>query len=118
MTGVDPLADGLRQSEAGFTAAVIDLARYCGWRVLHLHDSRRQVSGGVLVGDLDARGWPDVFAVRGPRRLAAELKTGRRKVTAAQRAWLAALEEAGVEVHVWYPSMWDEIERTLRRENR
>ena len=63
----------LHISEADFQQAVIELARICGWKVAHFHDSRRQV-GDKFVGDADAKGWPDLVLVRGERLLIRELK--------------------------------------------
>ena len=53
---------------------------------------------------------------RGGRVLFVELKTESGRVSEEQRGWLEALASCpGLECHVWRPSDWDEIERTLRR---
>jgi len=44
-----------------------------------------------------------------------ECKTDKGKLRPEQREWLAALHECdGVQVRVWRPAMWSEIEETLR----
>ena len=60
-------------NEREFQASIVDLARLCGWRVVHFHDSRREV-GGEMVGDSDAKGWPDLTLIR-DRILYREVKT-------------------------------------------
>lgn len=90
-------------AEKLWQARVEQVARRNGWRVYHPHDSRRSEPG-----------WPDLFAVRAGRAVAAELKT-RGQPTAAQQAWLADLDQVpGIETHVWYPADEDEMQATLR----
>jgi hypothetical protein len=92
------------ESEKQFQAAVVDLARRLGWRVFHPWLSLHSASG-----------WPDLFMVRPPRAIAAELKAERGVVSAAQRGWLADLARAGVETHIWWPSQKQEIAEVLSR---
>jgi len=89
-------------SEADLQAAIVDLARLHRWRVFHVFDARRS-----------ERGFPDLCLVRPPRLLFAELKRLGRDPTSAQQDWLDALAAAGAECHVWRPSDWPAIERTL-----
>ena len=92
-------------AERDFQQSVIDLAHVYGFAVYHTHDSRRSVPG-----------FPDLVIVGGGRCLFAELKTERGRLSAAQKVWVAALEEcAGVESYVWRPSDWDEIHAVLSR---
>ena len=85
-------------SESDLLTGVLDLLRLYGWRCIHVrpgrvaHGWRTAVSG-------DGIGWPDLFAVRGSRLIAAELKTDRGRVTTEQAAWLEALGGCG-GVHV------------------
>lgn len=82
---------------------VVDLARWHGWRTYHTHDSRRS-----------AAGFPDLVLVRGGRLLFVELKSSSGRVTPAQRVWLADLSACpGVEVHLWRPADWVEVQTTL-----
>ena len=100
-------------TEAEFQAAVIDLARLCGWKIVHFHDSRRQV-GQQLIGDANAKGWPDLVLARGGALLFRELKSSKGKVTDDQVAWIQVLEGTGADACVWRPEDWDEIEHTLK----
>jgi hypothetical protein len=90
--------------EKEFQDSVVELALTRRWRVWHDNDSRR-----------NAAGLPDLLLVRPPRVVFAELKAERGRLSAEQERWQEELGRCpGVEVHVWRPSDWDEIERTLR----
>jgi hypothetical protein len=89
-------------TEKQFQAQVVQLARLCGWRVYHTHDSRRC-----------APGFPDLLLLRAGQFLAAELKTDRGRLTSEQATWLGAFREAGVPAYLWRPSDWPAIERVL-----
>jgi hypothetical protein len=60
-------------SEVQFMASVRQAAALFGWRVLHIYDSRRSSSG-----------FPDLLMCRGPRLVAAELKSATGRVRPAQ----------------------------------
>jgi VRR-NUC domain len=91
-------------SEPAFQRQVLQLAHLCGWLTYHTLDSRGSEPG-----------FPDLVLVRPPRLLFAELKTQTGRVSQAQRRWLHLLGQCpGVEVHLWRPGDWDEIETTLR----
>lgn len=98
------------ESEAGFLAAVRELAARAGWLAYHTHDSRRSEAG-----------FPDLVLVRRGRMLLVELKAEGGRLTDEQQTWLAQLarvagESAGaVDVHVWRPSDWQAIEALLTR---
>lgn len=127
----------LKQDERAFQTAVIDLARACRWRVAHFHDSRRAVHNRntgqtTLVGDKDATGFPDLVLVRAPFELIfAELKSDTGRTRPEQAAWLGDLSAVAsliadlhahgrmpgkptVNVYLWTPDQWPEIERRLR----
>jgi hypothetical protein len=113
-------------TEAQFTAAVREYAILCGWLFYHTHDSRRSDPG-----------FPDCVFVKPdkrigiveqnfsgpnrPRLIFAELKAEKGRVQTEQRKWLNALEDVAyesverhnVEVYVWRPSDWPEIEKVL-----
>jgi hypothetical protein len=100
-------------TERDFTRAVLDAFRLFGWRTLHVRPART-AAGWRTPLQGDGQGWPDVFAVRGPRLIAAELKAERGQLGPGQAEWLAVLAAAGVETHTWRPSQWPEIESVLR----
>lgn len=112
MTALNPSYAPLEVSERQFQQAVIQLARHLGWSVWHHHDSRRQ-AGGRLVGDLDAKGWPDLALAR-EKLLLRELKAEKGRLSWWQQQTFDTLKAAGADVDVWRPSMWSEIERVLR----
>lgn len=95
----------LEPTEKDFQASVLELAHVKGWNTYHTYDSRRS-----------AAGFPDLFLVRPPRIVVAELKSSRGRITPAQRAWLDLLARcSGVETYVWRPAGFDEIARVLSR---
>lgn len=95
-------------SEAGFTDSVIAYARLRGWVVAHFRPARTAKGWRTAVSG-DGAGWPDLFMVRDDRAIAAELKIPPNKLSAAQCAWVKALEAAGIPVYVWTPDDWESI---------
>lgn len=92
-------------SEKQFSQQVCDLATLNGWKVQRFWFSVHSPAG-----------WPDLFMVRGPRAIAAELKMGTRQPTPAQQDWLDRLNGlSSVTVCVWHPTDWDDIQRILAR---
>ena len=89
-------------SEKQFQVSVVKEAKRLGWRVFHVHDSRKSEAG-----------FPDLVLLRGPRQVVAELKVGSNKPSAAQLNWLEWFADAGVENHVWYPADWPKIMERL-----
>jgi hypothetical protein len=94
----------LVQSESQFQAAVVEYAERLGWLAYHTHDSRRSNPG-----------FPDLVLARRGRLIFAELKTEKGRLSTAQVDWLRAIEDASIEVYVWRPSLWHEIEGVLAR---
>lgn len=92
-----------RLSEREFQAAVIALAKVCGWMVYHTHDSRKSEAG-----------FPDLTLVRPGRLIFAELKAADGRVSAPQATWMEALQAAGVEVFLWRPCDWPNVVAVLR----
>lgn len=91
--------------EKDFQQQVIDLAQIAGWLHYHTYDSRRSPAG-----------YPDLSLVRNGRLIYAELKSESGSPSDEQQKWLDELDRVpGVEVYVWRPSDWDEIERVLAR---
>jgi len=91
-------------TEKAFQKIVLSLFREAGWRVCHFADSRRQVKPGVFVGDVNAKGFPDVVAVKRSRLVFVELKSDTGRLTLDQKGWLSDVQAAGCEVFVWRPS--------------
>jgi len=84
---------------------IVRLAKRCGWRVYHTHDSRRSEFG-----------FPDLAMVRHGRLIFAELKRELGKPTPEQSRWLEALSMVpGTEVYIWRPQDWQEIEGVLSK---
>lgn len=106
-TGHGVLLPGVRTepaSEKEFQAAVIALAKRHGWMAYHTHDSRRS-----------AAGFPDLVLLRGDVGIVAELKrSAKERPTADQQTWLEAWEAVRrIEVRLWTPDLWTEIEAMI-----
>lgn len=102
---VDAGALRARQSEAKFQREVTDLLDLRHWRWHHEVDSRKS-----------KRGLPDIIAVRRDRLIFIELKTKRGVLTDDQIGWLCDVKQMAchqVEVYIWRPNDWTEIERVL-----
>lgn len=110
-----------RLTEAQFQRQVVDLARIRGWDLVY----------HAQLAKWSEAGWPDLFLlrVRDRRLLFVELKAEKGKLSDRQEAvldYLRAISDEGagirgprsmrqrrIEVHVWRPSDWDEIEQVL-----
>ncbi|MCS7310962.1 MAG: VRR-NUC domain-containing protein [Armatimonadetes bacterium] len=91
--------------EKEFLQAVRELAELQGWLCYHTWNSVHSPAG-----------FPDLVLVRPPRLVFAELKVGRNRPTSAQQDWLHLLSACPqVEVYLWTPADWEQIERVLRR---
>ncbi|WBL18492.1 VRR-NUC domain-containing protein [Citricoccus sp. NR2] len=84
-----------QMTERQLQGSVQQLATLHGWRWYHVTDSRRTVPG-----------FPDLVMVHPTQQrvIWAELKRASGRLTADQKAWIADLEAAGQEVHVWRPT--------------
>lgn len=101
------------QTEAGFQDAVLELAELRGWEFVHFRPAR--TAKGWRTPMIGMPGFPDLILCRPPRLIIAELKSDRGKATVDQLCWLELLGTCdGVEVHLWRPSDWNEIETVLR----
>ncbi|HLB12610.1 MAG TPA: VRR-NUC domain-containing protein [Dehalococcoidia bacterium] len=90
-------------TEKDFSQQVYDLGRLRGW---HCYRAWLSVHSPA--------GFPDLLMVRGDRIIAAELKTGKGKLTLVQEEWLGALAATGkVETHCWRPEHWPQVEEAL-----
>jgi hypothetical protein len=93
----------LRLSERDWQQRVVDFAHWHRWLSYHTFDSRRSDSG-----------FPDLVLIRAGRVVFAELKAESGRVTAAQRRWLLTLASSpGVEVYLWRPSDWPNVQQVL-----
>jgi len=113
---VDPLS---LISEKDWTKTVIDLAHAYKWRVAHFRAAMTKHGWRTPV-QADGAGFPDLVLVRGDRVIFAELKTEKGRLTRQQYDWRIALcsvahgREANVQVHVWRPSDFDEVQGILK----
>ena len=105
-------------SEATFQTDVIELAHLHNWRVAHFRTVAVKRKNGTVhyqtPVQADGAGWPDLFMCRKDRAIAAELKSHRGVTSDDQKAWLAALAWADIEVYEWKPIDMAEIERILQ----
>lgn len=100
------------QTEAQFQQAVTELAEVLGYQVLHVR--RSVVRSGRWATATSVAGWPDLTIWGHGRFLLAELKSDRGRLSAAQEQVIDSLRGCGLDVHVWRPADWPEIENTLR----
>ena len=85
-------------------AAIEQLLTLRRWKFVHQRSSIGTVAG-----------WPDIFAVRGARAIAIEIKAERGRVSREQTEWIDALRAAGVEAFVArLPRDWARVEAVLR----
>lgn len=105
----------IEPSEEEFLQQVLELARWCGWRVHHQRPARTARGWRTaLQGD---PGFCDLVLCRPPRLILAELKSRRGSVSDDQRRWVEALAQcAGVEVGIWRPNDWGSIVQVLKRQ--
>jgi hypothetical protein len=94
------------RDEKAFMADVIRYAKQQGWRCYHTHNSRKSEPGFF-----------DLVMVRGCRLVFAELKANS-EWTPAQREWYGAMcavaaMNVNIDVFVWYPSDWPQIQKVL-----
>lgn len=111
------------ESEEAFQTAVVQFARFNGWRVYHPPDNRPSRNTG-RVQDVEP-GFPDLTMVRAPRLIFAELKAEKGRVRPEQTEWLDALRAVAAapgeitvllpEVYLWRPSDWSDVESILQR---
>jgi hypothetical protein len=99
-------------SEDEFLTAVLDLAQLRRWHVLHLRPART-ARGWETPIQAGGKGWPDVFATRGARAIALELKSAHGQTTPEQDRWISDLDQAGIQALVVRPADWPLIVRLL-----
>ena len=104
-------------SEREFQQQVIALAKLRGFRVAHFRPARVMRNGKETYETpvaADGKGFLDLVMLREHRLIVAELKSEKGQLTKEQHQWIQAwLLVPGVEVYVWRPSEWSEIEKVL-----
>ena len=95
--------------EGNFQDTIIELAEWNHWRLYHVARVQKQLRSHTSVG------FPDLILLRAERGIAAEAKSATGRVSAAQRAWLAAFARIGFETYVWRPRDWDAVYEILTR---
>jgi len=103
-------------SELDWERTLVALAAMNGWKVAGFRAARVGKGWQTPVRH-DAKGWPDLVLVR-DKVIFVELKTDKGTIRPEQHQWIAWLEAAGQEVHVWRPSDWDEVVEVLRWKDR
>lgn len=103
-------------TESDLQSAVVDLARYAGWRVAHFRPARTKDGWRTPVA-ADGKGFPDLVLVGQGQVIFAELKSATGTLTAEQARWRDKLRACGADWRLWTPAEWDsgEIERVLTR---
>ena len=97
----------VRVTETEFQAQVVQLATLCGWQQCH---TRRSIGKGRRWTTATSKvGWPDLVLWHPDRGgvLFVELKTDDGDLSDAQTDCLHSLAEAGADVRVWRPALWD-----------
>lgn len=95
-----------RLKEKHFQEQVRWLAKLAGWdHIYHTWDSRKSPAG-----------FPDIILVRDGRMIVAELKREGEQPSPEQYFWLLEFTKVpGVEVYLWDPTDWDELEAVIRK---
>ena len=102
-------------NERQFQAAVIELAKWQGWKVFHPLPAQN-ARGDWRTAQAGDIGFPDLVLVHPERGVIfAELKTAIGKLSDAQNDWLMCLHAAGAEAYVWRPRDIAEIKTRLQR---
>lgn len=99
-------------SEKTFIAQTIAVASGLGWLTAHFRPAKTAKGWRTAVQG-HGLGFPDLILVRGPLKIAWELKVKKNKPSPEQEAWLAALEMCGFETAVCYPKHWETMCKIL-----
>ena len=107
----------MKETEAGFQRAVIELAQLHGWVVHHTRKARAGRKGERWVTPVaaDGAGFVDLVLAR-DKVIFAELKTDMGLLRPSQKMWRTALIAAGANYRLWRPRLWDAIEEELRND--
>jgi len=89
-------------NEKALQNAVVELAHLYGWLVHHTRPAQMPSGRWATPIQGDA-GFPDLVLVKGKSTIFVELKSAIGRTSDAQDRWIAALQNAGQEVHIWRP---------------
>lgn len=102
------------EHEASFMRVVVEIARLCGWLVVHVPQSVSVRGRHMTAYAFDGKGWPDLTLVHPERGLMfRELKTNKGRLGPEQVKWLRALYNAGADAGVWRPCDLERIKIEL-----
>jgi hypothetical protein len=101
--------------EGEWMRQVTDLADVLGWTWAHFRPAKTAHGWRTPVSGTIGKGWPDLTLVRerDHRIVFAELKREGKHPDPDQQVVLDRLRAAGLEVHVWRPSDFAEVQRVL-----
>jgi hypothetical protein len=91
-------------SEDDLLCAVLDLAKTLGIRSAHFRPAQSQTGRWLTAVQGDGKGYPDLTLVGKGGVLFRELKSAKGAHYPEQKAWLAALTEAGADADSWRPA--------------
>lgn len=100
--------------ERAFQDAVIRYAKLRRFKVAHFRPGQMRNGNWVTPMQGDA-GFPDLVLAKSGRVIFAELKRVGGRLTKGQGEWIDTLSGGCVEVYVWTPDSWSEIEEVLGR---
>lgn len=103
-------------TENDFLKQVIDLAHLRGWMVAHFRPSVNRRGKWSTAVQADGQGFPDLVLVSANRErvIFVEIKSAKGRLSESQCDWLSSLQCCdGVEVYMWRPYNFSEIERIL-----
>jgi hypothetical protein len=98
----DDIGKVFKINEKALQNAVVELAHLYGWLVHHTRPAQMPSGRWATPIQGDA-GFPDLVLVKGHDTIFVELKSAIGRTSGHQDAWIAALREAGQEVHIWRP---------------
>ena len=101
-------------AEADFQAQVVELARICGWKHMHVRRAVGRRGGrSAWQTPTSIKGWPDAALWKPGRFLLVEFKSDTERLSPEQSEVIASLREAGCDVRVWRPGDWPEIQAVI-----
>lgn len=91
-------------TEDDLLRTVLDMAKRMGVMTAHFRRAQSQTGRWLTAVQGDGKGYPDLTIVGKGGVLFRELKAAKGALKPEQKAWLAALEEAGADVGTWRPA--------------